>query len=446
MTQKSSLKEFIRYCFSNVLGMVSISLYILADTFFVSKGLGTNGLAALNIAIPVYSFVNGIGLMLGIGGATKYLVLKTQNDLKKAKGAFSNALILAGIFSCIFVIIGIFFSGYFSTLLGADKEVFDMTNIYMKVLLLFAPVFILNNVLVCFARNDGKPRLAMSAMIIGSLSNILLDYIFIFPLKMGMFGAVFATGLSALISLIILILYKIKAGEKNKVPLVKISPDFSMIRSVLTLGFPSLVTELSSGIVIIVFNNIIFGLHGNVGVAAYGIIANISIIVIAIYTGIAQGIQPLTSKAYGADNLTVAKHVLRYAIITMLMLSIIIYLIIFIFADPIAHIFNSQNNDSLQKMAVWGLKLYFTSIVFVGFNIITSMFFSSIERPIYAHIISLLRGLIIIIPLAYLFSFLAGITGVWLSFLAAEGLVAIISIMALKVFKKPKTLSLSKSR
>lgn len=210
MENKSQLKEFSRYCTLNVLGMIGLSCYILADTFFVSKGLGRNGLTALNLAIPVYSFIHGSGLMLGIGGATKYSIFKSNKERKNANTIFTNTFYLATVISIVFVLVGIFLSKSLTTVLGSDSDVFKMTNIYLKCILIFAPAFIINDVLICFIRNDNNPNLSMYAMLGGSLSNIILDYIFIFPLQLGIFGAVFATGLAPIISILILSLHRIK--------------------------------------------------------------------------------------------------------------------------------------------------------------------------------------------------------------------------------------------
>lgn len=429
MKNKSQFKEFARYSTLNVLGMIGLSCYILADTFFVSRGLGENGLTALNLAIPVYSFIHGSGLMLGIGGATKYSIFKSNKENKNANTIFTNTLCLATVLSIGFVLIGIFLSKSLTTALGADSDVFKMTNTYLQFILIFAPAFIMNDVLICFVRNDNSPKLSMYAMLGGSLSNIILDYIFIFPLQLGIFGAVFATGLAPIISMLILSLHRIK--RKNQFHFIKIKPSIKIARNTLSLGFPSLVTEVSSGIVIIVFNMIILNLIGNVGVAAYGIVANLSLVVVAVYTGIAQGIQPLISKSYGSNDIKSIKLIFKYAMITMSIISFILYLIIFFLADPIAKIFNSENNIVLQSIATNGLKLYFMAVIFVGFNIILPMLFSSMEKAFLAQIISLLRGLVVIIPMAFILSALVGLTGVWLAFPITESLVSILGVILL---------------
>lgn len=427
MEQQFCMRDFARYTILSVLGTLGVSCYILADTFFVSKGLGTNGLASLNLAIPVYNFIHGTGLMLGMGGATRFSIFKSQGKYKEVNEIYTNTIYLALFFSAVFVLPGLFFSDQLAILLGADASILEMTDTYLQWLLVFSPAFILNDVLLCFVRNDESPQLSMMAMLIGSFSNIVLDYIFIFPMKMGVFGAVFATGLSPVISIIIMLPHWI--SKKNTFHFIKTKIEADIIKQDLSLGFPSLISQLSSGIVMITFNGIILKLEGNTGIAAYGVIANISLVIVAIYTGIAQGIQPLISTFYGIGNNKQARTVLRYAMVTMLTVSCAVYLLLFVFARPITAVFNSENNVELQRIAVSGLKLYFVSVVFVGYNIILATFFTSVEKALPAHILSILRGLILIIPMAFLMSALWGMTGIWLTYPITEFITALLGFV-----------------
>ncbi len=301
-----------------------------------------------------------------------------------------------------------------------------MTKTYLQVILLFAPAFMANDTMTCFVRNDGNPKLSMIGMLTGSFSNIILDYIFIFPLHMGIFGAVFATSLAPVISLTVLSRHWLT--KQNQFHFVRINLSFRLTRDILSLGVPSFITEMASGIVIIAFNAIILHLRGNIGVAAYGVVANLSLVVISIYTGIAQGTQPILSRVYGYGERESQKQILKYALITMLLISCGIYFIFLLSANPIVSIFNSEQNIQLQQIAETGLKLYFTAIPFVGFNIIISSYFTSIEKALPAQIVSLSRGLLIIIPMAFFLSFLLKMTGVWLSFPITECFVALAGI------------------
>ena len=297
METQTLLKEFSQYVILNICGMIGLSCYILADTFFVSNGLGANGLTALNLAIPIYSFVHGSGLMFGMGGATKYSIYRGQKEYKNADKSFSSTIYIMSALAVIFMLTGILFSRLLTRLLGADKNVYHMTKIYLQVILLFAPAFMANDTLICFVRNDGNPKLSMLGMLTGSFSNIILDYIFIFPLKMGIFGAVLATGLAPVISLIVL--SKHWLTKQNQFHFVRIKPSFRLIGTIISLGVP----------------------------------ANLSLVVISIYTGIAQGTQPILSRVYGYGEHESQKQILKYALKTMLVISFGIYL--FFYLQPI---------------------------------------------------------------------------------------------------------------
>lgn len=426
MKKSSCFREFLKYSSLNVLGMIALSCYILADTFFVSKALGANGLTALNLAIPVYNFINGSGLMIGMGGGTKYAIFKSQGRMKEASHAFTNAAALTALIAACFFLLGLFASAPIARMLGADDNVFGMSRTYLQVLLLFAPMFMTNNLMLCFIRNDGAPQLSMAAMITGSLSNVVLDYVFMFPFGMGIFGAVLATGLAPVISLLVQSPYLLT--KKNQFHLVRCRLSAGLSLGIFSSGLPSLITEVSSGIVIIIFNRIILGLEGNTGVAAYGVIANLSLVVIAIYTGISQGIQPILSSNYGKGIRENVQAILRYAGTTVVILSAGIYLCMFFGAEPITAIFNSEKHQILQEIAEAGLKIYFTGCVFAGLNIILSVYFTSTERPLPAQIISVMRGFIVIIPMSFLLSAIAGLPGVWASFPATEFLVSLVGV------------------
>lgn len=417
--------SFAKYASLSVMGMIGLSCYILADTFFVAQGLGTNGLAALNLAIPVYSTIVGTGMMTGMGAATRYSIMRSRND-SKADKIFTNALYIAAALAVIFEICGIFFSGSISKLLGAEGDTYELCRVYLKTLLMFSPFFLLNNISICFLRNDNAPQRSMAGMLAGSFANIVLDYIFIFPMKMGMFGAVLATCFAPIISLGVMSGFYIK--KRNSFHLIRTSPDMKLISRIAATGVPALVTELSSGIVILVFNMIIMSLAGNVGVAAYGIAANIFIVVVSIYNGIAQGMQPLASKASGEGDSAASHSYLRLALISGAVVSVMVYICIFFFADPIAGIFNSEKDPALQEIAIQGLRLYFIGCFFAGFNVIKAAYLSAVGISAPANLISILRGFAVIIPAALAMSALWGVDGLWLSFAASEFIVSIVSL------------------
>lgn len=426
MKEKNIFRDFSKYVFLNILGQIAFSCYTLIDTYFVSVKLGADGLAALNIAFPFFSLLNGLGLMYGIGGGIKYAICKSRNSEKRANRIFTSAFLLAMVTGIIFFIIGLLFSEKLVVFLGSDKIIFNITNTYLKVMLLFAPAFLLNNIMQAFVRNDKNPRLSMLAMISGSVSNVILDYIFIFPLDMGIFGAIFATGLAPIISMLIILPYILK--RKNGFQLTKIQLDLESILEIISKGFTAFITEATSGIVMFVFNLLILGISGNLGVAAFGIISVISLVVIAIYTGLSQGIQPIISHYYGKNDKEKVEKILKYGFFTQIFLSLIIYLTIYFGRELFASFYNEEGNIILQRYASKGLVLYFLACPFIGINIVTSTFFASTEKVKLSQIISLSRGFIILVPLAFLMAKNFKLNGVWLSYPFSEILVSLISI------------------
>ena len=418
------MKQFLKYTSLSILGTMGMSCYILADTFFIAQGMGTDGLAALNLAIPVYNFIYGAGLMLGMGGAIKFAILKSQGNQRQINRVYTNVIYMAIVFSLFFVSVGIFGAENLARLLGAEGLVLNMTTTYLKWLLVFSPAFIFNNIFICFLRNDEAPQLSMMEVLFGSFTNIIFDYIFIFPMKMGILGAVLATGTSPAIG--ILLMSKHWGDKKNSFHLVKERLYVDSMKQTLSLGFPSLIGQLASGITMIVFNFLILALEGNTGVAAYGVVANISIVIIGIFNGIAEGVQPLVSDNYGTGNKKEIRSLHKYSMFMMAIIAIVIYAAIYIFADPITAIFNSEQNMKLQELAVVGLRLYFTSMIVAGYNIVITVFFTSTERALPAQVLTLLRGFILIIPLSFLMAKLWGMNGIWLTFPVAEFIVAAI--------------------
>lgn len=425
MSNSNSIRrDFIRYVSQNILGQIAYSCYTVADTFFIAASLGANGLTALNLAFPIFCLLNGIGLMIGMGSGVRFAIAKGRLEQDKANKIFTNSFYLVLFFAAIFLAAGLFFSEALAIALGSYSTVFDMTHTYLKVLLLFAPAFLLNNLLHCFIRNDGSPTLSMIAMIIGSVANIILDYIFIFPMGMGILGAILATGLAPVISMTILSLHFFQGRSSFSLNITTPAP--TRIYEIISSGVPPFVTELSSGIVMFLFNFIILGLAGNIGVAAFSIITVISLVVVAIFTGLSQGIQPLLSLNYGKGNHAGVSTILQYALLTAMLLSAVIYTTIFLSAEQLAYIFNSEGNLVLQHLAVDGMKLYFFAAPFIGFNIVMATYFTSTTGPRPAQIITILRGLVALIPVTFLLSTLLAMKGVWCAYPVTEAIVAII--------------------
>lgn len=426
---------FFKYASPGILGQVGISCYILADTFFVSRGTGATGLAALNIALPLYNLMNGLGLMIGVGSATHFTICRAQNQQEDADRTFTHAVWLGLATGLLFLLLGILAADPLARMLGADAETFPLTSVYLRTLLCFGPFFILNNVLLAFVRNDGGPSRAMCGMILGSLSNVVMDYIFIFPLGMGMFGAALATGVSPIISMLILSGHL--RSPSRGFHLLRTHFRLKLLPTLCTPGLPSLISELSSGIVLLLFNQVLLQLAGNIGVAAYGIVANLALVAVAIFTGLSTGIQPLVSHSSGIGEAASLRRLFRYGILTALTIATVLFTVVFVFAFPIAAAFNSEGDPVLAGYAITGLRIYFLGFWCAGFNIVSAAFFSASGRSAQGFAISLMRGVLVIPPVLLALTAFAGIGGVWATFPTVEAIVAILTLIcAWRVFRR----------
>ena len=427
LDKKAIFREFRKYVSLSVFEMICMSIYIIADTFFIALALGANGLAALNISIISFTVVHSLGLMIGIGGATKYTITKSRGE--DAKSVFTHSLVAGLVVSIVLMLIGIFFTVPISEMLGADSQLLPMVTEYIKTILIFAPLLILKNTLLSFIRNDGNPKLAMAGTVVGATSNIVLDYILLFPLAMGMLGAALATVFSLIFSIIVLSFHF--WTKRNKFGIYKCKINFRRIKELAALGASTFVNEITVAIALVIFNLVILGVEGNVGVAAYGIVMNLAIVVLSIFTGIALGIQPLISKGHGSGDVVLVRVTMKYAIIAVSVLSVFAYAIMYLNASAIVSMFNSEGNSTLAILAADGLQIYFVGLIFAGINVITAAFFSAANSPKTALSIAVLRSCILIIPLLLILSRLLGMDGVWISFVATELVVLLLSVIFL---------------
>lgn len=425
----SLARQFMRYVPLNVLGMLALSCYILADTFFVANGVGADGLTALNLVLPLYSFISGLGLLFGMGGATQYAIYRGSGQPERADRCFTLTIFLCVSVGGLVMLIGGLFSRQICVLLGADSAILPMAEEYLRTIMLFAATFITNNALVCFVRNDGAPHLSMLAMVTGSLSNVVLDYLFIFPLGLGMFGAAIATCLAPLIGIATLSPYLF--SRKSSLRLVRGGIQLRKAGGIVSIGFSAFVTEFSTGVVMLIFNFIILSLAGNTGVAAYGIIANLNLFAIAIFAGISEGVQPLISGFFGAGDKKSLGTVFGWAVLLAAGLGVALYLVVLVFAPALVGAFNRDGDPVLAGLAIGGMRLYFPLLLLSGVNIVTASLFASISKAWASFLLSSLRAVVLVTVLVFTLSRLWGMTGVWVTIPCTELITFLVSLVLL---------------
>ena len=422
-------KQFFKYVSQNIFGLLGTSCYILADTYFIAQAAGTDGVTLLNLCLPIYNLIFAFGSMIGLGAATRYAILRAQGDAR-AQRYFSNAIFSVCILAVPFMLVGIFRPDGLLRLMGGDADIVALGMNYARIFLMFTPFFMCNYVVASFVRNDGDPSLAMVATLSGSLFNVVFDYIFIFPMGLGLPGAALATAISPILSIAVCSAHFIK--KSNTITFVRKAPSVRLLAQSCQLGISGFVGELSSGVTTTVFNFLLLRLAGNVAVAAYGVVANFALVATAIFNGVAQGAQPLVSQCYGKNEMAGARKLLLLGCGTALGLAALLYGVVFGYTDALTALFNSENSALMAEFAHSGMRIYFVGYFFAGCNIVAAGYLGAVNRPAEASITSLCRGMVAIVVCSLVLSALFGMNGVWAAFLVSEAITLALTVFLLK--------------
>ena len=422
-------KQFFKYVSQNIFGLLGTSCYILADTYFIAQAAGTDGVTLLNLCLPIYNLIFAFGSMIGLGAATRYAILRAQGDAR-AQRYFSNAIFSVCILAVPFMLVGIFRPDGLLRLMGGDADIVALGMNYARIFLMFTPFFMCNYVVASFVRNDGDPSLAMVATLSGSLFNVVFDYIFIFPMGLGLPGAALATAISPILSIAVCSAHFIK--KSNTITFVRKAPSVRLLAQSCQLGISGFVGELSSGVTTTVFNFLLLRLAGNVAVAAYGVVANFALVATAIFNGVAQGAQPLVSQCYGKNEMAGARKLLLLSCGTALGLAALLYGVVFGYTDALTALFNSENSALMAEFAHSGMRIYFVGYFFAGCNIVAAGYLGAVNRPAEASITSLCRGMVAIVVCSLVLSALFGMNGVWAAFPVSEAITLALTVFLLK--------------
>ncbi|MGI5901070.1 MAG: MATE family efflux transporter [Desulfitobacteriia bacterium] len=444
MAKKYNLLEgnifaiYKKFVSTSIAGMLMVSFYILFDTIFIGQGVGPGGLAALNISIPIFNLFFGTGMLIGIGSATVMSINVGHKNIVGARQAFEHSLILGVITGALYSLGSVLFLEELMVFLGAGPESEPLIREYLGVILPFSWAFLLVQNLAIIVRNDQGPKRAMLAMGIGSITNVILDYILIFPLQMGMRGAAIASVLAALLSLFILAWHFLGGHSTFRIKSFRLRA--GLIRRIAVIGLAAFIIEISSGLIIYLYNQELLKLIGDIGVSAYSIIANISLMAVALFTGIAQGVQPIASTNFGARKLNRVYKVRKYGIFTALAFGSLFMFTGLLIPETIISAFTTETGEFVN-IAREGIRIYFLAFPIMGLNVFLNGFFQAIERPRYSTLISLLRGIVLTFIWLKILPPILGLRGIWLTTPISETLTfliisGILGIQHLPPFKK----------
>lgn len=428
-------KDFALYVSQSILAMIGFSAYILADTYFVANGIGTMALAGLNIALPIYSIILGIGMLISVGGSTFFAVVKARGDHDLGNKIFTFAVTIAVVFGFVFLILGRTYAEKLAFIFGGDDVTVPYASTYIRVVSTFSVPFMLNNIIVAFIRNDNAPKFATASLLASNMSNFIMDWIFIYPCKMGMRGAALATGIAPIIGLIVLSVYFLRHmntfrilnpikcatdGNNHENRHHHINRFFWIFKNIFVLGLSNFIIEISSGLSIVSFNIASWTIAGNLGVSAYSIVANIAFVVNALFNGVGQGMQPLISRYHGKDDNNSKTQVIRLGLITAFAMAVLLYIILYVFATPFSDVFNKTSDPELNAMGSVGIRCYFIGYFFAGLNIVIAASMNAQEAAIKSLLITVSRGLLLLVPAIAILAQFGNIIYLWFALPVSE--------------------------
>jgi putative MATE family efflux protein len=417
------------------IGSVTQVIYAIIDTIFIGHYVGPLGMAGISIAFPLQMFVQGTGMMVGLGGGSLISRLIGQGDRPRAERALGNSLMLSVLFSLVLMAVILPFIHFWVTLIGATENVLPYARDYLTVTYLGVIFNIAGAVLLTLIRSEGNTRIAMISMVTQAGLNILLDWIFIKELKMGIKGAALATLIAQAIAMFYALSYYITKSGYLKLQIANFLPDFKILKSIFAIGISQFAQTLATSIAALMLVKMMSIHGGDAALGAFGILQRIMWFAMMPGQVLGQGMQPILGFNYGAKRYRQALRVLNLTFLYSIILSIASFIVLFFFPEIVLRVFSSD--ETLIDAGAKAARIIFITMPFFGFFNVGQMVFPSIGKAVESFIIAISRPLIFIIPLTLLLPLSFGLNGVWASFPGADVLTFIMILsMLIPLYRK----------
>ena len=424
-----SYNKLIKFTLPTIAMMIFTSIYGVVDGVFVSNCVGSDAFAAVNLIMPIIMILGSVGFMIGTGGSA--IVSKTLGEGKKEKANeyFSMLVYLCVVSGVILSVIGIIFTGPIAVLLGAKGSIAKDCVTYGRTVFFMLTGLFLQNAFQSFLVVAEKPKLGLFVTVLAGFTNMFLDFLFVYVLRFGVFGAALATGISQFVGSVIPIIY-FAGGKNNVLKLTKCRFNKDIIIKTCINGSSEMVTNMSMSLVNILYNMQLMKYIGTNGVVAYGIIMYVGFIFVGTYMGYAVGSAPVISYHYGAGNKDELKNLFKRSLTIIIVSSVVMTFIAEIIAGYLAGIFVSYDNNLLE-LTTEAIRIYAVSYLISGVNIFASSFFTALNNGVVSAVISFMRMFVFQIVMILLLPVVLGISGIWTAVIAAEVLSVVISVMFL---------------
>ena len=432
---------FTKIFMPTLLGMVSWSLLTVVDGIFVGWGVGSNGIAAINICYPIFLVLTGFALMVGTGASVVASIHLSQDNVKAARINVTQA-----VWFSTFVVIGamlfiLIAPEQISYMLGASLTLMPLVRDYMFYLIPSGIMQMWSVVGLFVIRLDGSPKYAMWCNVIPALLNIFFDWLFIFPLGMGVKGAAIASAISTVIGGVMAFVYLVKYARTLKMGSIKMSPTSVVLtcRNVsyqCRIGFSALLGEVTMALLLFVGNLVFMKYLGDAGVGAYGVACYYTPFVFMFGNSIAQSAQPIVSYNYGLGRWDRVRKTLSISVRTAVLSSIFSIVAFTLFPQQLVHLFIAESDPAAQ-IAIEGLPYFAAGFLFFILNLVAIGFLQSIKKMAPATIFALLRGVVFLFPAFLLLPEFIGVKGMWLALPLSE-LLTFIVVVGYMFFKRSR--------
>ncbi|MGK0254548.1 MAG: putative MATE family efflux protein [Mariniflexile sp.] len=418
-------KILIKQAVPASIGILVMSLNILVDTIFVGHWIGSTAIAAINVVLPVSFFIAALGMAIGIGGSSIISRALGSGGRDKALKTFGNQITLTLLLTVTLAIIGLTFADAIILLFGGKGAIFEPAKIYYTIVLYGVPFLALSMMGNTVIRAEGKPKFAMYAMMIPSVSNLVLDYVFINVLGYGMEGAAWATSISYILCFIFIWWFFLSKNSELKINLPHFRLSSSIVSEISSLGFVTLARQAVVSVTYLFMNNILYDLGGETSVTAYAIVGRMLMFAMFPVLGITQGFLPIAGFNYGAKNYERVRQSINIAIKYAAVLSTCIFIILMFFPEAITRMFTT--NLDVIKQTPNDMRWVFAATPIIAVQLIGAAYFQSIGKAIPALLLTLTRQGFFFIPLILILPKFYGELGVWISFPISDVLSTIVT-------------------
>lgn len=439
---KINFLSLLKFVMPTIIMMFFLSLYTIVDGIFVARYIGENAFSAVNIVFPISSVVIAIGTMFGSGGVAIISKKLGENNENLARETLTFIILSSVVAILIFCGFSLGFLNNLIYFLGASDKLFNYCYEYAFFIIIFLPFNILQLQFQFYFVANGKPNLGLIAIILGGITNIFLDWLFLDILNTGIKGAAIATGISYLIPAIFGIFYFL-FNKKNKLYFVRLRFHWKILFSSIINGSSEMVNNLSVSVTTFLYNLIMIKLLGEDGVAAITIILYLDILFVAISIGYAMGIAPLISYNHGSNEIAKIKKIYLTSLVFCLLTGFITTLTTILASNHLVSIFVNKSSN-VFSIATTGLVIFAISYIFKGANIFASAFFTAFNNGLISALISGMRSLIFLISSIILFAYLFREQGVWMAVPISEAITLFFSMLFLFFYRKKYRYFLSK--